>query len=208
MQENRKGHDEVYVKGCRQEKGMAVKSSCSQRRRPVPKKFVHLSNWGSCWCWNHRSSLIGSWSNTVRLDLRAVLGDVTNFTATVAGFASFAVQWSAVRCSAVARDMSEFATGVAFHCLCLAIASIVVWSTTLVAGGSSRNTTEAPTASESWTTTISATRSTGAASDTTWDGGDTWTSWASAVALGRVSQMSMISRKQLLTARWPGCPQV
>ena len=110
---------------------------------------------------------------------------MANFTASVAGLASFAVQRSSVWRSAVAGDVSEFATGVAFHCLCLAIASVVVWSTTLVAGGSARDTAEASTASESWATTVTTTRSTGAATDTTWNAASTWASWASAVALGK-----------------------
>lgn len=146
------------------------------------------SNWGCSRGRDHGNSLSGNWSNAVRLNLRTVLGDVANLTASVTGLASFTVQRAAVWSSAVAGDVSEFATGIAFHCLGLAIAGVVVWSTTLVASCSARNTTEAATTAESGsTTTISAARSTSAATDTAWNGADTWTSWASAVALSRIS---------------------
>lgn len=62
----------------------------------------------------------------------AIAGDVTRLTAAVASLAS-AVQRSAVRCSAVPRNVSKLAASIALHCLGLAIASEVIWSATLVA---------------------------------------------------------------------------
>lgn len=152
--------------------------------------IAHLSNWGCSHGGNHGYSLGGDWSNAIGLHLRAVLGNVADLTASVAGLAPFAVQRAAVWCSAVAGDVSKFAAGVAFHCLGLTISGVMVWSTTFVASCSAWDTSEATTTAESGSTTISATRTTGAATDTTWDKADTWTSWASAVALGQISRSS------------------
>lgn len=90
--------------------------------------------------WNHRSSLAGNVGNAVGLGLGAVLGDVANLTASVAGLASLAVEWAAVRSGAVAGDVAELAAGVAFHSLSLAIARIVVGSAALVASRRAWNT--------------------------------------------------------------------
>lgn len=147
---------------------------------------------------NHRHSLIGNGSNAVRLDLRAVLGDVANLAASVAGLASFAVQRAAIWSSAVAGDVSEFAASVAFHCLRLAISSVMVWSSTLVASCSARNTTEAAATTESGTTTKSATGTTSAAADAAWNSADAWTGWASAVALSDISKFHSFSRQRNL----------
>lgn len=145
--------------------------------------IVRSSNWGCSHGRNHGHSLSGKWSNTVGLDLRATLGDVANLAASVAGLASFAVQWAAVWCSAVARDVAEFAAGVAFHCLGLAITRVMVWTTTLVASGSAWDTTKAATTAKSGSATISATRTTSTATDAAWNSASTWTGWASAVTL-------------------------
>lgn len=62
---------------------------------------------------------------------------MTSLATLVAGLAS-SVQRSAVGGSAVPRDVSELAAGVALHGLSLAIPRKVVGATALVAGGSAR----------------------------------------------------------------------
>lgn len=142
-----------------------------------------LSDWGCSRGGDHGYSLSSNWSNAVGLHLRTVLGDVANLTASIAGLASFAVQRAAIWCGAVAGDVSKLATGIAFHCLGLAIAGVMVWSAAFVASCSARDTTEATTTPESRCTTKSATGTTCATTDTAWNSADTWNSWASAVAL-------------------------
>lgn len=77
--------------------------------------------------------------------LGAVAGDVTGFAALVAGLAG-GVEGTAVGSSAVARDVTELAAGVALHRLCLAVASKVVRSTALVASRRARAAGESTTA--------------------------------------------------------------
>lgn len=110
----------------------------------------------------------------------AVTRDVSSLTALVASFAS-SVERSTIRSSAVSGDMTELATGVAFHCLGLAISGKVIWPTALVAGCRARSTSKATTRSKS--TTESTTRGTNTTAST-WN--RAWASWAWACA----SQMS------------------
>ena len=71
--------------------------------------------------------------------LGAIARDMPGFAALVASLASRA-QRATVRSRAVARDVAEFATGVALHCLCLAITGIMVRPAALVASGRTRTT--------------------------------------------------------------------
>lgn len=70
--------------------------------------------------------------STFRLRLRAVSAYVSSLATPVARLAGL-VQWSAVRGSAIAADMSKFAASIALHGLSLAVASEMIWSTALVA---------------------------------------------------------------------------
>jgi hypothetical protein len=64
---------------------------------------------------------------------------VANLAASVAGLATFAVQWTAIGGSAVARDVAKFSASIAFHGLSLAIARVMVGSSALVARRSTGN---------------------------------------------------------------------
>lgn len=108
-------------------------------------------------------SRLSSWGRSGRsaVDLgalRAALGDVTDFTASVASLSTLVVDWTTVGSSAVARDVTELAAGVAFHGLSLAVAGEVVGTTALVACSSTRHAGVA-TAVPAETTTEAATRS-------------------------------------------------
>jgi hypothetical protein len=78
-----------------------------------------------------------SLANTrVAIDLTgiwALLGDVTDLSATIASFGSSLCQRTSVGRSAIPRNVTELPTGVAFHCLGLTVAGIVVWPAALVA---------------------------------------------------------------------------
>lgn len=76
---------------------------------------------------------------------RAVTGDVTSLTASIAGLAR-RVQGAAVGRGAVAGNMAQLATGVALHGLGLAVTGEVVGAAALVAGGRTGAASE-PTAS-------------------------------------------------------------
>jgi hypothetical protein len=90
---------------------------------------------------------------------RAFLGDMAWLSALVAGLAR-SVQWSPVRCSTVAGNVSQFPASIAFHSLGLTVASIVVWSPAFVAsrgpvvlnsiGPAKAASIAASTASNSW----------------------------------------------------------
>ena len=75
----------------------------------------------------------------------AILGDVTSLATAVAGLAS-SVEGAAIGSGTVARDVSQLAAGIALHGLRLAVTSIVVRSSALVASRwtstSSKSTTE------------------------------------------------------------------
>jgi len=85
---------------------------------------------------------------------------VARLAASVAGLAG-SVERAAVGSSAVARDVTKLAAGVALHSLSLAVASKVVGSAALVAGGRATTSKATPEA-----TAISATRGTTAAHGT------------------------------------------
>lgn len=101
---------------------------------------------------SHRS---GSSGNTANIDLgghlavgillRAVAGDVTSLAALVAALAG-SVERTAVGGRAVARNVTKLAAGIALHGLSLAITSVVIGTTALVASGRARSACE-PTAS-------------------------------------------------------------
>lgn len=78
--------------------------------------------------------------------------NVTGLSALVASLAG-SIQRTSVGCCTIARDVSEFTTSVAFHCLSLAVASEMVWSTALVAGSWARSTNKSTTG---WSTKASA----------------------------------------------------
>jgi len=88
---------------------------------------------------------------------------VANFAASVAGLATFAVQWATVGSGAVAGDVSKLSAGIALHGLSLAIARIMVGASALVAGRSTGNTavSAAESTLEASTRPSSATSSTG-----------------------------------------------
>lgn len=90
-------------------------------------------------------NLLRNLANTGSVLLRAVTRDVSSLTALVASLAS-SVERTAVRSSAVPRDVTELAAGIALHGLSLAITSKVVGTTTLVASGRARTTSETTTA--------------------------------------------------------------
>jgi hypothetical protein len=115
------------------------------------------------WRSSDGSRLSGSsGSDTVDISrLRAVLRDVADLTAAVACLAAI-VERATVWSGAVARDVTELAAGVALHGLSLAIASVVVRSTTLVAGRGARNTGISPAEAAA----VAATRSTSATAGT------------------------------------------
>jgi hypothetical protein len=73
---------------------------------------------------------------------------MSSLATAVAGLAS-SVERAAVRCSAVARNVTQFATGVALHGLSLAISGEMVWSATLVAGSRTRATSKGAPSTES-----------------------------------------------------------
>lgn len=81
----------------------------------------------------------------------AVLGDVADLTTAVAGLAALAVEWATIWSGAITRDVSKFAASIALHGLSLAIASVVVRATALVAGSCAWHataiTTSEPTSS-------------------------------------------------------------
>jgi hypothetical protein len=146
-----------------------------------------------------RSSFSSSRGNAVGLGLWAVLGDMANLAASVAGFATFAVQWPAVWSSTVPRDMSEFTASVALHRLRLTVARIMVRPTTFVTGSSTRDAIESTAEASSSTTTVATTRSTCATAGT---------SLVGTVTLVKISHSSGYMRRYALTARWPGWPHV
>jgi len=92
---------------------------------------------------------------------RAIFRNMASLAATITSLAG-RVQWTTVRSSAVARDVSEFTAGIAFHGLGLAITSVVVRASTLVAGGRTSPTTKSTTES----TSITAARNTSATPST------------------------------------------
>ncbi|PVI06662.1 hypothetical protein DM02DRAFT_724010 [Periconia macrospinosa] len=108
---------------------------------------------------NGRSSSRSS-AFAVHFGLGAFTRNVARLAASVAGLAG-SVERAAVRSSAVARDVTKLAASVALHGLSLAVASKVVGSAALVAGGRATTSKATPEA-----TTISATRSTTAAHGT------------------------------------------
>jgi hypothetical protein len=127
-------------------------------------QILRLSNSrGRSSSWSRRS-LATTWSNTVRLGLCAVLGDVADLAAAIAGLAALAVEWAAVGGGAVAGDVTELAASIALHALGLAIARIVVGATALVAGGSTGSTTAIAATETTTTATESARRRWGTSS--------------------------------------------
>jgi hypothetical protein len=78
---------------------------------------------------------------------------MSDLTTAIAGFGSLIGQSTPIRSSAIARDMAKLATSIAFHGLGLTIAGVMVWPTTLVASGSTRNTSISSTKTTSETTT-------------------------------------------------------
>lgn len=74
--------------------------------------------------------------------LGAVARDVAGLAALVAGLAG-RIQGSAVGRGAIARDVAELPAGITLHGLRLAVASKVIGSSALVAGGRARTTSEA-----------------------------------------------------------------
>lgn len=102
-----------------------------------------------------RGQWLGAFSSTsaVGLSLCAVLADVTNLAATVAGLATLSIEWATIWSSAVAADVTKLATSVALHGLCLAITSVVVGATALVACSSTGHATLVTTAETATTTT-------------------------------------------------------
>jgi hypothetical protein len=102
-------------------------------------------SWSRC-CGRSRSgrwsrSLSWRWVDAIDLaGLRAVLGDMTDLAASVAGFPALVGERASIRRSTVPGDVAELAASVALHGLSLAIASIVIWPAALVARSSARNT--------------------------------------------------------------------
>ena len=95
---------------------------------------------------SHSSWLSSSRSHTVNFSsLRAILRDVANLAASVAGFASFAIHGATVWRSTIPRDMAKLATSIALHGLSLAIASKMVGSAAFVASRRTRVATVAST---------------------------------------------------------------
>ena len=114
---------------------------------------------------------------TVDLSLSAVAGDVAGLAAAVASLAS-SVEGTAVRSSAVARDVTELAAGVALHGLSLAVTGEVVGATTLVASRRTALTSEP--------TTEASVAATGSTSSTTH-------SWVGAVAGEMAGQTAAVA---------------
>lgn len=135
---------------------------------------------GSNRCW--RSSSGRSWwrdsGGSVTVDLDLVLGalarNVPGLTTAVASLSS-GVQWTTVRSGAVARNVTELATGVALHGLSLAVTGKVVWTTAFVAGSGAVDRGETATKRTAIATTGCRTTTAGARSSST---SGTW-SWAS-----------------------------
>jgi len=144
---------------------------------------------------SRRDNLARNVRHAVGLGLRAVLGDVANLAASVAGLGSLAVEWAAVGSSAVAGDVAELAASVALHSLSLAIARVVVGSTALVAGSSARNSatevaTESSSATEGTTTSATAHRR-----------GTALRRWCSAASTGTVTcKMARLTASVAATA--------
>ena len=91
----------------------------------------------------------------------AIPGNVASLSTLVADFTGRAERAS-IGSSAVTGDMTELATGIALHSLSLAVTGKVVWTTALVAGGSTRVAAKAAAeALETSTRTTSATTSAG-----------------------------------------------
>lgn len=90
-------------------------------------------------------NLLRNLANTGSVLLRAVTRDVSSLTALITSLAS-SVERTAVRSSAIPRDVTELAAGIALHGLSLAITSKVVGTTTLVASSRARTTSETTTA--------------------------------------------------------------
>lgn len=86
---------------------------------------------------------------------------MTGFPATVAGLTG-SVERPTVGRSAVARDVTKLAAGVALHSLCLTVAGKVVRSTALVASSRTTALESAPEAAKSTTGGASATAHTSA----------------------------------------------
>lgn len=111
---------------------------------------LSICRWRRC---SHISSCtIGhNWGCSIGFNVGTVLADMSRFSAFIAGLSS-CIEWAPIGSGTVTRDVPleglsaeqinqnhgvayEFPTSIAFHCLGLAIASIVVWTTTLVACG-------------------------------------------------------------------------
>jgi hypothetical protein len=88
----------------------------------------------------------GSSAVTVHLCLWALSRDVSSFATTVARLSGL-VQGTAVGSSTVTGNVTQLATSVTFHRLGLAVACIVVWPTTLIAGCCARSSESSAKAS-------------------------------------------------------------
>jgi hypothetical protein len=114
--------------------------------RPSILKCCDLGNrsdgWSGC-SWSSKISRISS-SIAVGSLLRTITGDVTSFMALVADLTS-SVQWATIWCSAIPRNMPVLPTGVALHCLSLAVACEVVRPRALIARCWTRSTSKATT---------------------------------------------------------------
>lgn len=107
---------------------------------------------GSHRCWNAVDIDLGV-DFTIGVLLRAIARDMTGLAALITGLAG-SVERTAVGSSAITRDMSQLATGVALHGLSLTVTSKVVGTTALVARGRAGTAGEATTAAK--TATIAA----------------------------------------------------
>jgi len=138
------------------------RQSSQTNASPILSITPHLTpplpfNSSSRWRGGRSSNFTVGNSDTIQISsLRAIFGDVTHLAAAIASLGTFVSEGTSVGCRAVARDVAEFTARVALHGLRLTVASIVVWSTALVACGGTRNITAVSTtksAAESTTVT-------------------------------------------------------
>jgi hypothetical protein len=100
----------------------------------LSKRAARLCHGGGRGCGQDSGLSSGGCGFAVDLGLGALARDVAGLAAAVAGFSS-RVERAAVGSGAVAGDVAELAAGIALHGLSLAVARIVIGTSTLVASG-------------------------------------------------------------------------